>query len=375
MEAGMKNFKYVMAGILGLALLTGCSSPKHKPAELVKFEPAITVSQVWTKGMGESPGHLVPAVYDDNVWVAGGKQLDRLDARRGDVEWSETLSDEISGGVGSDGYVTAVGLRNGDLVVVNGSGSVAWTKKLTTELKDPPLVAGGLVIARTRDMRISAFEASTGDQQWVSQRNQPSLTVDVPTYMVARDNFIFVGQPNGYMAVMDITNGRQVFEFPVGQAKGITEVERLIDVVGSPAISYEMLCAASYQGAVSCINAQTGEPRWSKEVNAVASPAIDDDNVYVVDVEGKVYAYYRESGELRWTNEEMTYRGLSFPVAVPGAVAVGDKEGYIHFLSPRTGVIIGRIHLSGAIISQGQPFGDGAIFQTEKGEVAYIATR
>lgn len=90
---------------------------------------------------------------------------------------------------------------------------------------------------------------------------------------------------------------------------------------------------------------------------------------------GEVQAFYRESGEQRWSNKTMLYRGVSAPVVFPGAVAVGDEDGYVHFLSPRTGEEMARVRLSGPIVTQAQPFSAGAIFQTSKGEVAYLSNR
>ena len=45
---------------------------------------------------------------------------------------------------------------------MDAEGKVSWEKKLTTELASPPVVSHGLVIARTMDTRVSAFEASSG---------------------------------------------------------------------------------------------------------------------------------------------------------------------------------------------------------------------
>lgn len=371
----MKKFSLTLAAAALAAVLVGCSSPKHEPAELVSFTPAINVSEVWSVSMPNADGFLVPGLFDESVWVAGGKELARLDARTGNKEWTVSFDSPVVGGVGTDGYNTAVGLENGELIVLNAEGKEDWKSKLTSELAGPPVITNGLVIVRTKDMRVSAFEASSGEQQWTFQRNQPALTVRVPISMTARDNFLFVGQPNGNVVILDVNNGRPVFEFPVAQAKGITEVERLIDVVGASVLNADMLCAAAYQGAVTCINSTNGQMMWTQNVDAIAGPAVDEDNVYVVDVTGVVRAYYRESGELRWENKTMTYRGLSAPVIMPGTVAVGDNEGYVHLLSPRTGEEIARTRLSGPIVTKAQSFSAGAIFQTSKGDVAYLATR
>lgn len=237
---------------------------------LVKITQAISADTVWSKSLSSADGFLVPAVYDDVVFAAGGKTLSRMNARSGEVEWSVSFDSPITAGVGSDGYVTAVGLEDGTLQVVDAEGKVSWSKKLTTDLASPPVVAHGLVIVRTLDTRVSAFEASSGDEEWIYQKNQPALTVRLPTGMLAHDTVLFVGQPNGHVVILDIPTGKAVFEFSIAQSKGITEVERLVDVVGYPAFSQDLVCAAAYQGALTCIDSQNGQTRWSQPLDAVA---------------------------------------------------------------------------------------------------------
>lgn len=371
----MKKFKLTLLSVVATLAMVGCSTPKYEPAELVKITPTLQVTEKWSEGISSSESFLVPSVYDDSVWVAGGDTLYRLNAMDGSQEWEVSFEDDISGGVGSDGYMTAVVLKNGVLKVVDGEGKVQWEAKLTSQLSAPPVVVQDKVIVRTADTRITVFSAVTGEQEWTYQRTQPALTVRVPTAMSVFGSLLLVGQPNGQVVLIEIQTGRPVFEFAIAQPKGITEVERLVDVVGAPTVNQDLLCASSYQGAVTCVNSTNGQPLWSQKVDAVAGPAIDDDNVYIVETDGIVKAFYRGSGEPRWTNETMIYRGLTAPVAVPGAVAVGDNEGYVHFLSPRTGEEIARVSLSGAIVVPAQSYRDGAIFQTDNGEVVYLATQ
>ena len=123
----------IAAAVAAAVLLSACSSPKHEPMPLVNFTPSMEVTEVWSKGLSSAEGFLVPAVYDDMVFAAGGKTLTRLNARTGETEWSVSFDSPITGGVGSDGYVTAVGLWDGNLEVVDAEGKVSWEKKLTTE--------------------------------------------------------------------------------------------------------------------------------------------------------------------------------------------------------------------------------------------------
>ncbi len=55
----MKNFSLTLAAAALAAVLVGCSSPKHEPAELVSFTPAINVSEVWSVSMPNADGFLV----------------------------------------------------------------------------------------------------------------------------------------------------------------------------------------------------------------------------------------------------------------------------------------------------------------------------
>lgn len=370
-----KTVLAICCAALGAAALTGCSSDKYKPAELVPFTQAIAVGERWTASVPSSQSFLYPAAANDSVWVAGGNRLVRLNAYSGKEEWTVKFDSKVTAGVGSDGYIAAVGLLDGTLEVTDAEGKKVWSVNVGSELMGPPVIAHDLVIVRTTDYRITAYGASDGEQKWTYQKNAPALNVRLPVQMIASGPLLFAGQPNGQMVLIDIASGRAVFEFAVAQPKGITEVERLVDVVGAPAVKDDMLCGAAFQGALTCVNSQNGQPLWSKNVDAVTGPAIDEDNVYVVDVKGNVYAYYRQSGELRWENKTMTYRQVSAPVVMPGCVAVGDAEGYVHVLSPRTGEEIGRVRIKGAIQVPAQPFSSGAIYQTNDGGVAYIATR
>ena len=97
----------IAAAVAAAVLLSACSSPKHEPMPLVNFTPSMEVTEVWSKGLSSAEGFLVPAVYDDMVFAAGGKTLTRLNARTGETEWSVSFDSPITGGVGSDGHAAA----------------------------------------------------------------------------------------------------------------------------------------------------------------------------------------------------------------------------------------------------------------------------
>lgn len=372
MNIKLKLAAAAVAGVCVLAL-SGCSSSSsHEPAELVDIQTLVKTDKLWSRSLGESTtGLLTPVVTPNGIYAGGSDRLYRLDPRDGHVEWQVQTGSDISAGIGSDGQYVAVGTVKGEVEVYGNDGKRLWSVRLTSEMSVPPLVGSGFVIVRTTDTRITAFDAMTGERRWRYQSQVPSLTVRAASQMRFSPAGVLVGQANGRLLALD-GNGRTVFDAIVAQAKGITEVERLVDVVGTPLVDARMMCAAAFQGGILCMDSQNGRPLWRAQVDAVTGPVTDGRHVYVVTARGEINAYDYETGKLVWSNAALLWRDPSAPVVMGDLLAVGDYDGVIHFIDPQSGTFVGRTSVSGAVRVPPISMGDGAVFQTDEGEIAYI---
>ena len=371
------NFKRTLTTVAAsvvLALgLAGCSSTgSHEPAELNDIRELVDSNEVWSTGLGESlTGLLVPAVTQTGIFAAGEDSLYRIDPETGDKIWEVNTESVITAGVGSDGQYVAVGTAAGEVEVYGNDGKRLWRVKLSSEMSTPPLVGAGFVIVRTADTRVTAFDALTGERRWRYQSQIPSLTLRAPSQMKFSPAGVLVGQANGRLLALD-GQGRTVFDAVIAQPKGITEVERLVDVVGTPLVDANMMCAAAFQGGVVCMSAQNGRLLWQADVDAVTGPVTDGARVYVVTARGEINAYDYLSGKKVWSNADLLWRSPSAPVVIGHVIAVGDYDGDIHFIEGATGEIIGRTSVSGAVRVPPVPMPDGALFQSDSGELSYI---
>ena len=85
-------------------------------------------------------------------------------------------------------------------------------------------------------------------------------------------------------------------------------------------------------------------------------------------------AYSRETGTNAWKNDKLAYRRLSTPVSYGRFVAVGDYQGYVHFLSREDGAFIGRASTDGSPLQSAPVIaGTNLIFQTQSGTVTALA--
>ena len=126
------------------------------------------------------------------------------------------------------------------------------------------------------------------------------------------------------------------------------------------------------KGRLVCMDATNGQLRFTHDVTAMTPPSADDRFVYIGNTASELYAFDRTRGYPVWKNEKLKWRGVRAITPMSGVVAVGDSEGYVQILNPESGDIIGRTRLDGAIVSPAQSYEQGAIFQTEEGEVAFI---
>jgi len=159
---------------------------------------------------------------------------------------------------------------------------------------------------------------------------------------VIADGLAFVGLPAGRLIALSALSGAPRWEVAVAEPRGATELERVSDVSGSPALMGRDVCASSYQGRIACVDAGNGTLRWARELSAAVGPGIDQRYVFAADEKGNLQAFARETGSNLWRNTSLAWRGLSAPVSFGRAVVVGDRQGYLHFLSREEGAMLAR---------------------------------
>jgi outer membrane protein assembly factor BamB len=369
-----------------MMVLVGCSSlnpfskkasSRNPPAALVDFKPTLAVRTGWSVSVGSAGGFVFsPAVTNDSVFVATADgTLVRIDASSGRPVWRINAGSSLTAGVGSDGATVAVAGEKGQLLAFDADGKLRWKAQASSEVLSAPAVGQGLVVVRSVDNRIAAYDADSGARRWVVQRTAPSLTLRTAPGIVIAGLTAFVGLPGGRLLALAMTNGGPRWEVAVGDPRGATELERIADISGVPVLAGRDVCAVAYQGRVACFDAVTGSPHWAKDLSSDVGLGVDERFVYAADEHGIVTALSRDNGSGAWRNKQLANRRLSSPVAIGRAVAVGDGQGYVHFLSREDGALLARASTDGSAVIAATPLVEGrsAVFQTQAGTVAALA--
>lgn len=382
----------LLTGTLLVLALAGCSSAPSwnpldwfsgpagpKPAALPAISPSQSVRVLWSAGVGAADVYVfAPVLAGDSVYAAARDgTVVRIDAATGQVRWRASAGARLSAGAGSDGRVVAVATDEGEVIALDAqNGAARWRTRVSSEVLAQPAVGEGLVLVRSADSRIFAFGATDGKRRWVYQRAAAPLTVRTPAGVTLHEGLAFAGFSAGRLVALALASGGLRWEVTVAVPKGATELERVTDVVGSPAAQRREVCVAAFQGRVACYEWQSGSQQWTRDISTLTGVSIDARYAFVADDRGAVQAFDRSNGRGVWKQDRLAHRQLTLPLPVDNAVAVGDLEGYVHFLARDTGAFVARVATDGSPV-RAAPLAipSGVLVQTRNGGLFAISLK
>jgi len=356
------------------ALAFGCGGPSGPaPASLPSIPDAQQVRLLWSADIGTAEYFtLAPILAGDSIYAAARDgRVVRFDASNGKERWRAYADIRVSGGVGADTRTVVVASEAGEVAAFDAeNGKLRWRARVSSEVLSAPAVGSGLVLVRSIDNRIFAFGAQDGKRRWVYQRPAASLVVRTPAGAVIRDDLAYAGFRGGKLAAIALSNGGLRWEATVALAKGTTELERVIDVVGDPALQGREVCATAYQGRLACFDAVSGTQLWVREISSVTGVSLDARYAFVSDEKGAVQAFDRSNGRAVWKQDKLALRQLTLPLPAGNAVAVGDFEGFVHFLARDSGAFLARYSARGGGV-RAAPIAlpSGVLVQTQSGRL------
>jgi outer membrane protein assembly factor BamB len=341
---------------LALLLVSGCATIRdwtaedttEEPAELTDFEAARGVDVVWSRSVGNGTAgrflKLAPLVTEDRVVAVEAEgEVMALDRASGETLWATDLEAGLSSGAGGDAGLVAVGSGEGGVYALDGQdGTPRWQTQVTGEVLSAPQVGGATVVVRSLDGRIAGLSSATGERRWVFQRPVPVLTLRGTSRPLIYLDAVFAGMDGGTLVALTLEEGRPAWETTIAEARGRSELDRMVDIDGDPVRFERGLYAVAYQGRVAAVDMLTGRMAWAREMSSSAGLGVDRDNVYVTDEGSDVWALARTSGASVWKQDALHARSLTAPVPQGDAVVVGDLDGYLHWLSREDGRLLAR---------------------------------
>ena len=355
-----RKYKITCALTVLTLALAGCAGktnkvPEVKPNPLPKLTQAKTLVPVFSTSVAatEAADPLRLRLDADNGVVFAIDPKGEVSAFNGKQRlWQKKVSkDGLSSGVEAAEGIVVVGNQKGQLFALDQqTGEQKWTAQLTGALLAPSLIHAGRVISVSNDGTVYAHEIATGAQVWTY--NLPNVQFSLrgmaaPVALDARN--VLIGSSNAYIYVLDALSGIPKFQRRVAVSDGRSDIQRLVDIDGEPVVAGQFVVTTSYQGQVTVLDLASQQVVWSEDASSIQRPEVVGNGVFVAQTDGKIKAFEITSGQLLWENDQLLNRKLSNPVMLGTDLVVGDLDGVLHLIDPRTGQITGRAKTSGEV--------------------------
>jgi len=315
------------------------------PESLAEIKETASVKVLWQAKLGGTEIYdFTPAVEAGYAYVASAEgELSKLDIAKGTQAWRVNVGEKLTGGVGVGGSLVVVGTQKGSIYAYDVSGKLQWKSRLSSQVLSAPKYFDGLVIVRSGDNRIYGINANDGSRKWVYDRTGPALTLRSSAGVAVDGGAVYAGFAGGKLVSIRSDNGKMMWEASVAQPKGVTEIERIADITSLPFIDGPLVYAVAYQGRIAAVDRTTGRLVWNRDISSLSGLTAEDARIYVSHAIGSVYALDYTTGKTFWRQGALKNRQLTAPLAMGSLIAVGDVEGYVHFLSREDGAFSARV--------------------------------
>ena len=367
--------KLLLVAISTLAL-GGCSTVQDwftddEELEIRKLKPIQAEFQaktLWSRDVGDGVedffSRLRPAVAYNKVYVASREgDVKAFDKVSGKQIWSRDFADDsqrellrswlgyaqhgvsakISGGLTVAYETLYFGTENGYVVALDeATGTTKWQAKVPGEVLSPPSVDAGVVVVNTGSGALVALNAADGSQAWISETDVPPLTLRGVSAPTAAAGGALVGTPAGKLQVNVLENGLVAWEATIAAPTGATELERIVDVDTQPLVFGANVYVVSYNGALAAIELRTGRVVWTREYGSYRNLSIAGNRIFVTDSNSSVFAIDLRNGVELWSNSNLRSRGLTAATPIGEHIVLGDKFGFLHWISQDEGKLVAR---------------------------------
>lgn len=266
-------------------------------------------------------GFLAPPAVSDGLLVVGDIDgvVYAFDAKTGERRWTFTTASEINAGAMFYGDHVLVSSQDGNLYALKASdGSSVWTYETSDQIQCTPTIAGSRTFLGGCDGQLHTVDLTTGK---AAAEPLPLGGPTLSTPAVVGDR-AFLTTHGGLVLAFDWKSNKRLWEFD--------DPERNQEYRSSPAATEQTVVVASQFRKVIALDAETGEPRWSRMLRrfAEASPVIAGDDVWIAATDGRLYRFALSDGTPRW---EYELRGSfqAAPVVVDGHLLVANDDGTV----------------------------------------------
>ncbi|HET6325665.1 MAG TPA: PQQ-binding-like beta-propeller repeat protein [Planctomycetaceae bacterium] len=306
-------------GMVGCAAVVGgqvylpCLNGQLISVDRLTGKPQWAYRSIDSKNPNEfAPGFkAAPTVSADTVYVGDEEgTLHAVDRATGKLKWKFVTGNEIAGAVALVGENIIFGSHDSFLYCLKAADhSVVWKFQTENFVNCSTAIEGNYTFIAGCDTKVRVIDIREGKQVYEVPLGEGAYLIASPAVI---GNLLYVGTHDGRVVAVDWKQQRVVWTF--------TDETHPLEYRSSAAVTDKFVILGGYDKKLHCLNRATGAEVWNFPTrgHVESSPVVVGERVFFGSGDGNVYAVSLKDGKKVWQ-----FRGGRSITASP---AVGEKS-------------------------------------------------
>jgi len=331
---------------------------QNPPTDLYDVVNNKNISRLWTAQLGteslwdiDKKSHEIHTldmfIYEDFLFTLNHDGvIKKFDVMSGSLLWEKDFNFKVSAGLSGNSDLLYFVSSEGDLWCIDHNGKELWKSYVGGQVFVSPMPNTTFVTVKLNFNKFIQINNVDGSIEWTYQSPNPPLTINSQGKMSFSNGAIYSGIPGGKLIAIEAKTGLLVWEATISQSKGVTEIDRANDITSQPVIDGPIVYSVSSSGKIAAIDRRSSKTLWDRSLSSFVGLNLYGNDIILVNEIGSIYSLQNEAGKTNWRNADLQYRNIGRGIIAADLIAVGDFDGYLHFIDPSDGKIINRIQLS-----------------------------
>ncbi|AFZ82664.1 PQQ-binding-like beta-propeller repeat protein [Candidatus Kinetoplastidibacterium crithidiae] len=288
---------------------------------------------------------LISNVVDDYIYVASlDGNIAKLDVVSNKCLWQKKISIDNIVSIVVDFANVVVVSEKGNILVFDNNGNQKWLSFVNNAINILPVIYKNILLIRTCDLSIHAFDINTGEVIWSLNNYFFSISSAIYSPMLSLKKSLITYSTNNSISSIDIDTGFIEWKIPVFLGNVNND---LLGINGSFLTHKNNIYFADSKNYITCLDiTNTVIVKWSKLFPVCRVMYMCDGFIYALNDEGELAKFNSINGSIIW--KKIIFKNCKFKtILVENKLIVcGDSSGQLYFISSDDGSIFYKFKIS-----------------------------
>ncbi|MBW0454443.1 MAG: PQQ-binding-like beta-propeller repeat protein [Candidatus Kinetoplastibacterium crithidii] len=288
---------------------------------------------------------LISNVVGDYIYVASlDGNIAKLDIVNHQCLWQKKIpTDHILSIVADISNVVVVS-ETGNILLFDNNGNQKWMSSVNNLINTPPIIYKNIILIRTCDLSMSAFDLHNGEVIWSLNNYFFSISSAIYSPMLRLRKSVITYSTNNSISSIDIDTGFVEWKIPVSLDNVNND---LLGINGSFLTYKNNVYFASSKNYITCLDiTNTVSIKWSKMFPSCHIMYMSDGFIYALNDEGELAKFNATDGSVIW--KKIILKNCKFRTILVenNLIVCGDSFGWLYFISSDEGSVFYKSKIS-----------------------------